>query len=239
VKKLLAVLVFAVFFTGTLALRQTSTPEERYVAVVQRVLPTAVTIYVQVSRPNPDNPDEIQHGHLTGSGVFISRYGHILTCNHLFSSEFKIEGVEVETYEHWPLPATVIYQDPKKDLALVKVDDTYAVPAVLARPDSPEVGQEVIAIGAPLGLTSTVTTGIISATNRDDLHYDMIQMSAPINPGNSGGPLFNLKGELVGINTNVISIVPIPIWTGLGFAVSASEINRFLYTFKGLDKIIK
>ncbi len=96
-------------------------------------------------------------------------------------------------------------------------------------------GVEVIAIGSPLGFTGTVTTGVISALHRDTFHYDQIQMSAPINMGNSGGPLFNRKGELVGINVILVNPGNIPAWCGLGFSVSPSEINRFLAQFRGLD----
>jgi len=80
-----------------------------------------------------------------------------------------------------------------------------------------------------------VTTGVISATNRDEVGYDMIQMSAPINPGNSSGPLFNIHGELVGINVSFLyTAEEAPVWSGLGFSVSPAQINVFLTNVRGL-----
>lgn len=209
-------------------------PSERYVEVVNKTLPTSVSIYVFISRVNKETK-QTQIGKIGGSGVFISANGHILTCNHLFNHGYKIEKVIIADYYGHEDEATILYQDDRRDLALVKIERNPTPYSVVARPDAPKVGQEVIAIGTPLGFEGTVTTGVISALNRDFIRYDMIQMSAAINPGNSGGPLFNLKGEIVGINTNIVSQnIFFPTWSGLGFAVSASEINKFLTMFKGL-----
>ncbi|HWY33625.1 MAG TPA: trypsin-like peptidase domain-containing protein, partial [Nitrosopumilaceae archaeon] len=127
-----------------------------------------------------------------------------------------------------------------RDLSLLKVEYIPSPYARIVKPGGYQVGQEVIAIGSPLGLNSTVTTGVISAIGRDVIRYDQIQMSAPINPGNSGGPLFNLTGEVVGINTNIITTdILFATWSGLGFSVSASEINRFLWKFHGIEKALR
>lgn len=214
-------------------------PKERYVDTVAKVLPTTVTIYVSVSRIRPGTENEVQRAQIQGSGVFITRNGHILSCAHLFNHGFKIESVTVETYEGWVLPATILYVDSQRDLSLIRVEDTYSPCARVVRPGNLHVGQEVIAIGAPEGLSGSVSTGVISALDRDDLGYDQIQMSAPINPGNSGGPLFNLNGEVVGVNVMVLTTTPLPIWSGLGFAVSDNEINIFLHEFKGLSEVTK
>lgn len=214
-------------------------PQERYTKTVEQVLPTTVTIHVFVSRIKPGTTDEVQTGQLQGSGVFITKYGHILSAAHLFNHGYTIDGVTIEDYNGWEYAGQILYVDSKKDLSLVKIDEEGHKFARCIRPGHLKVGQEVIAIGAPEGLTSTVTTGVISALDRDDLGYDMIQMSAPINPGNSGGPLFDLEGHLIGINVSVLTTTPLPIWSGLGFAVSDNEINIFLHTFKGLSEAIK
>ncbi len=204
---------------------------ERYEKLVSEMLPKTVTIYVKLSRINPDTGKK-QYGGILGSGVFVSNSGHVLTASHLFEHPYTIEKITVKTSDGGEYKALFVYKDMKKDLAMIKIWEINTPFAVLADPRSVREGQEVIAIGAPLGLEGSVTTGIISATHRDNIHYDMIQMSAAINPGNSGGPLFNLKGELVGINVNIMSMDPLfPSWSGLGFSVSASEINKFLSVF--------
>lgn len=207
----------------------------KYASVAEVVVPKVVTIYVSISRID-EVTNHKQSAQIMGSGVFISPNGHILTCDHLFNLPYTIESVSVETNSGWVYPAILLREDKKRDLALIKVEEKNTNYAKIARPGDAVVGQEVVAVGAPLGLSGSVTTGVISATNRDNINYDMIQMSAPINPGNSGGPLFNLKGEIVGINVMTLSAMPLPLWSGIGFSVSASEINRFLVIYKGLEK---
>lgn len=217
-----------------------STVSERYTQVVQEALPKTVTVHVKVSRIKEGTKDTKEYGNFSGSGVFITPNGHILTANHVVSPGYKVESMSIETYDDWIYSAIIVYTDEKKDLALIKIEETGCPYVKLAQLNSVKVGQEVIAIGSPLGLNGTVTTGIISALNRDTFHYDMIQMSAPINPGNSGGPLFDLHGNLIGINVLIVSPnIFFPTWSGIGFSVSANEINRFLVTFHGLDKAIR
>lgn len=203
---------------------------EKYEDLTQQLIPKTVTIMVTVTKTEEDGTEKI--GGIIGSGVFVTDSGHILTAAHLFDHGYTIKAITVKRSNEYEYPATMIYKDSKKDLALIRIEETGTPFAVLENPRSIKEGQEVIAIGAPLGLEGSVTTGIISAVHRDQIHYDMIQMSAPINPGNSGGPLFNLKGRLVGINVNIFSMDPIfPAWSGIGFSVSASEINKFLAMF--------
>lgn len=214
---------------------------DKYVTTVNKSLPKTVMIEVDAvikeigititrqgkfSIEQSTAPITVQ-----GSGVFISKTGHILTCAHLFSFE-SVEEVRVHTWDGGMKHAEVLHTDDRKDLALIKVDSR-SVPAKLVKLNRLAVGQEVIAIGNPLGFDWSVTHGIISALNRDgSTYYDLTQSDTFINPGNSGGPLFNLRGELVGINSRLQSPVRGPIFTGCGFSVSPNEINKFLTSVK-------
>lgn len=181
-----------------------------------------------------------QTAQIGGSGVFISPNGHILTCAHLMS--VGVPGdVTVCQYDGTCQKADVIYKEERLDLMLLKVEVSSPVPyARLADPRKLRVGQEVLAIGNPLRFGFTVTHGIISALNRDELGvYNMTQSDAFINPGNSGGPLFNLKGELIGINSRIVPPVDAPIFTGLGFSVQSGQILEFLTRFRGIDRAFR
>lgn len=173
---------------------------------------------------------------LLGSGVFISPNGHVLTCAHLFNHGV-VRSVTVKTYGEWEYPTEILYTDNVRDLALVKINDITPRYARLADPRKLRVGQEVIAVGNPLGLEFSVTHGILSALNRDlsDMR-NVTQSDAFINPGNSGGPLFNMDGELVGINSFMIPPVDAAIFTGCGFSVNPGQIIEFLVRFTGIPK---
>ncbi len=141
-----------------------------------------------------------------GSGFIISKDGYILTNDHVVGKASKIT---VKLSEHQEVEAKLIGSDPETDLAVIKVDSSKDLPTIqLGDSDKLKVGQWVLAIGSPFGLSHTVTAGIISAKGRSDIHLttyeDFIQTDAAINPGNSGGPLINLDGEAVGINTAII-----------------------------------
>ena len=141
-----------------------------------------------------------------GSGVVVTRDGYILTNNHVVDGA---DEVKVALQDGREFTAKVIGRDPKSDVAVIKVDakDLPAVP--MADSDKVEVGDVVLAVGNPFGIGQTVTTGIVSATGRGGaigLDYeDFIQTDAAINPGNSGGALVNTRGELVGINSAIVS----------------------------------
>jgi len=141
-----------------------------------------------------------------GSGFVISKDGYILTNDHVVGKASKIT---VKLSEHQEVEAKLIGSDPETDLAVIKIDSSKDLPTIqLGDSDKLKVGQWVLAIGSPFGLSHTVTAGIISAKGRSDIHLttyeDFIQTDAAINPGNSGGPLINLDGEAVGINTAII-----------------------------------
>jgi len=159
--------------------------------------------------------------HSLGSGCLISAEGQIITNNHVVAGAQQITVTLADDRE---LPATVVGCDPATDLAVLQIDGT-GLPW-LGWGDSSElqVGEWVLAIGSPFGLSHTVTAGIISATGRSETgivgYEDLIQTDAAINPGNSGGPLVNLAGELVGINTAIASRSGGSV--GVGFAVPSA-----------------
>jgi serine protease Do len=149
-----------------------------------------------------------------GSGFIIHPHGLILTNNHVIEEADKIKVILQDEQE---FEARIIGRDPKTDLALIKVETTATLPTVpLGDSNSLRIGEWVLAIGNPFGLSHTVTAGIVSAKGRvigAGQYDDFIQTDASINPGNSGGPLFNTRGEVVGINTAIIAG-----GTGIGFA---------------------
>ena len=155
-----------------------------------------------------------------GSGFFISADGYIVTNNHVVN---KASEVDILTSDGKQYKAKVIGTDPKTDLALLKVDAGRKFNFVEFAKLDPRVGDWVIAVGNPFGLGGSVTTGIVSARGRNigNGPYDQfLQIDAPINKGNSGGPAFNLKGEVIGINTAIFS--PSGGSVGIGFAIPAS-----------------
>jgi serine protease Do len=158
-----------------------------------------------------------------GSGFFISGDGYIVTNNHVVQNA---RTVVVTMDDGRTLDAKVIGTDPKTDLALLKVKEKGDYPFVSLAKDAPRVGDWVVAIGNPFGLGGTVTAGIVSARGRDlgsGPYDDYMQIDAPINKGNSGGPTFNLKGEVVGVNTAIYS--PSGGSVGLGFAIPAPTVE--------------
>jgi serine protease Do len=170
-----------------------------------------------------------------GSGCIIDREGYIITNNHVIE---KAQTIKVKLIDGKEYDATVVGRDPKTDLALIKIDAKNALPsAAFGDSDSLEIGDWVIAIGNPFGLETTVTAGIVSAKGRvigAGPYDDFIQTDASINPGNSGGPLFNLKGEVVGINTAIVSG-----GQGIGFAIPINMAKELLPQLKSKGKVIR
>jgi serine protease Do len=164
----------------------------------------------------------------SGSGVIITADGYIATNNHVVADADK-DGIEVVMHDKIRYKAKLIGTDPTTDLAVVKIDAKGLPVAALGNSDNVQVGEWVIAIGNPLGLTSTVTAGIVSALSRSiDLIREVdgrtnygienfIQTDAAINPGNSGGALVNLNGEVIGINSAIATTNA--RYQGYGFAV--------------------
>ena len=163
-----------------------------------------------------------------GSGFIIDKEGYIITNNHVVE---KAEQIKVRLSDKKEYDAQVVGTDPKTDLALIKIKAAGSLPVVrLGDSDKLEVGEWVVAIGNPFGLEQTVTTGIISAKGRvigAGPYDDFLQTDASINPGNSGGPLFNLKGEVVGINTAIVAG-----GQGIGFAIPVNMAKAVLPQLK-------
>jgi len=165
----------------------------------------------------------------SGSGSIIDTKGHILTNYHVVANAQKLE-VTLADGSKWP--AKLIGSDPDNDLAVIKIDAPKEKLKVIAMGDSKSlrIGQKVLAIGNPFGLQRTLTTGIISSLGRTirseagTLIEDVIQTDAAINPGNSGGPLLNSEGEIVGINSAIIS--PTGGNVGIGFAIPVNTAKR-------------
>lgn len=156
-----------------------------------------------------------------GSGFVISKDGFVVTNNHVIA---EADEITVTLHDDTRLKAKLIGRDPKTDLALLKVESNSALVAVpFGNSGKTRVGDWVVAIGNPFGLGGTVTAGIVSARQRDinsGPYDDFIQTDASINRGNSGGPMFNLKGEVIGINTAIFS--PSGGSVGIGFAIPAN-----------------
>ncbi len=167
----------------------------------------------------------------SGSGSVIDGKGHILTNHHVVANAQKLE-VTLADESKWP--AKLVGSDPDNDLAVIKVDAPKEKLKVIPMGDSKplKIGQKVLAIGNPFGLQRTLTTGIISSLGRTirsesgTLMEDIIQTDAAINPGNSGGPLLNSEGEIIGINSAIIS--PSGGSVGIGFAIPVNAAKRVI-----------
>lgn len=202
--------------------------------LVREVTPAVVNISVRgrVKEDNPlyrdpffreffDLPRQLEREvQATGSGVIVdAQRGYILTANHVVA---QISTAQITTKDGRKFSARLIGRDPGTDIAVLQIKRGNNLKAIqLGDSDKLEVGDFVIAVGNPFGLGQTVTSGLVSALGRTGLgkhgYEDFIQTDAPINPGNSGGALINLKGELVGINSAIISSGGGNI--GIGFAV--------------------
>ena len=151
--------------------------------------------------PSQDEERVVPRG--VGSGFIISADGYILTNNHVITEAKDIFVTLVDGKEY---KAKVIGADERTDVALIKVEATDLPPLTIGNPADLKKGQWVMAIGSPFGLDSTVTVGIVSAINRDTGDYlPFIQTDVAVNPGNSGGPLLNLSGQVVGVNSQIVS----------------------------------
>jgi serine protease Do len=202
--------------------------------LVKEVTPAVVNISVQgkIREDNPlyrdpffreffDVPKQLEKEiNATGSGVIVdAQKGYVLTANHVVA---QASLVQIKTKDGRKFAAKLVGRDAPTDVALLQIKDPNGLKAIaLGNSDALEVGDYVIAVGNPFGLGQTVTSGLVSALGRTGLvkqgYEDFIQTDAAINPGNSGGGLINLKGELVGINSSIISAGGGNI--GIGFAV--------------------
>ena len=163
-----------------------------------------------------------------GSGVFVSSDGYVVTNSHVVQD--RRAEIRVTLSDNREAPARIIGVDPDSDVAVLKVDARGITPLPWGDSAKLRVAEWVLAVGNPFQFNQTVTLGIVSAVNRHDPQdasfTDFIQTDAAINPGNSGGPLVNAKGELVGINTMIVSNTG--GYQGLGFAVPANQARRIM-----------
>lgn len=172
-------------------------------------------------------PPQAAPTHGLGSGFIISADGDIVTNNHVIAGA---TDVTVKLADGRSFPAVVVGSDPMTDIALLRIDAGEKLPAVtFGSSETIRVGDEAIAVGNPFGLGGTVTTGIVSATSRNinsGPFDDFIQTDAAINKGNSGGPLFNAEGQVIGVNTAILS--PGGGSVGIGFAVPADMVQTIV-----------
>ncbi len=232
------------------------------VSVSEAVLPTVVSISVDVELKNyhkgrdgqfreffkffgdpeddkgdSDGNDDTYRSRGAGSGVFISSDGYIVTNNHVVEDAVE-HGIKVTTVNRETYDAKLIGRDPLTDLALIKIEGDNFPVAHFESINNVKVGEMVLAVGNPLGLSSTVTSGIVSAIGRGNLGLNrrnarssyavehFIQTDAAINPGNSGGGLFNLSGSLVGINSAIATGTG--NYIGYGFAIPVNLVKSVI-----------
>jgi S1-C subfamily serine protease len=194
--------------------------------IAARVTPAVVSIEVRVGQAGA-----------TGSGVVIQADdGYIVTNNHVVSGADGVEGAEIRAVfsDGSGSAARIVGRDPASDIAVLKVEKPGLVPAALGDSEDVVVGDPVVAIGSPLGLAGTVTTGIVSALERPvrlsgegsdtNAVISAVQTDAPINPGNSGGALVDASGAVIGINTAIASVGGGSV--GLGFAIPMDTVRE-------------
>jgi serine protease Do len=172
-----------------------------------------------------------------GSGVIVTNEGHIITNTHVVD---QVDEIEVQLSDGRTKKARLIGADPQSDLAVLKIDNPGVKPLKLADSDTVQPGDFVLAIGNPFGLQETVTDGIISwkgQPNSTDFRGDLLQTNAAINPGNSGGPLINVRGEVVGINEQIVSRSGGS--EGIGFAIPSNNVRTVLESVLKHGRIIR
>lgn len=197
-------------------------------AVAEKVTPAVVAVSVRTANAGGQ-----------GSGVIIDDQGHIVTNHHVVAGQ----GAEifVTLWDNRVLPAQLVGSDPATDLAVLKVDGAQLTPIPIGNDRDLQVGDPVLAVGNPLGLAGTVTSGMVSALNRpvstspggrtsggEPTVTNAIQTDAAINPGNSGGALINGAGELVGINSSIASMGEQAGSIGIGFAITATQMRNIV-----------
>jgi S1-C subfamily serine protease len=203
--------------------------DAEYETLLQKVVPSVVSIATERrARQVHFGPYIISDGqsrNVLGSGVIVSKEGHIVTNYHVIAN---MDEIRVQLRDGRVLPAKVIGSDEPVDIAVLQVDAPNLIPLPLGNSDDVQVGQTVFAVGNPFGLQETVTHGIVSATERalPDSGVGFLQSDAAVNPGNSGGPLLNLRGEIVGINSSIFSQTGNS--AGVSFAIPSNIVQRSL-----------
>src|SRR5579871_6894974 len=222
-----------------------------YSAAVERAAPSVVNIYTArrvTERVVPSTLGELFGGFLPryrnrvesslGSGVIVDADGHIVTNHHVIA---QAESVKVQLADGRVAEARIVGRDPDTDLAVLKVDLKGLPVATLGHSDQLKVGDVVLAIGCPFGLSQTVTHGIVSATSRQQLGIaaleDFIQTDAPINFGNSGGALIDSSGAVIGINTAIVA-KNLGV-EGIGFAIPVNMVRGVLSDIIANGRVVR
>ncbi len=238
-KKFIPLFIFTVLF----AFPSKEDFSEAFIRVAEKGNPAVVSVtsekvishnYHQFFAPFGDrfSPEDFK-GRSLGSGVIVdAEEGIIITNNHVIEGA---EEIKILLYDNREIEAEIIASDPPSDLAVLQVESLELTPVKLGNSTNLSVGEWVVAIGSPFGLhlNHTVTAGIVSAIGRSDVisrnnFEDFIQHDAAINPGNSGGALFNLDGELVGINTAIATDGYSRANAGVGFAIPINMVKRVM-----------
>ena len=196
----------------------------------QRTSRSVVVVRTLEKRIAAEGPGEVTVSDGLGSGTIISKDGKVLTAAHVVQTADRV-GVELKDGRSYE--ARVVASSPRADVALLQIDQPPAdlVPVTIGNSDSLETGDQVMVVGAPYGLSYTLTSGHVSGRLRPDgtiggMPMEFIQTDAAINQGNSGGPMFNLRGEVVGVVSYILS--QSGGFEGLGFAVSSNVARRLL-----------
>jgi Do/DeqQ family serine protease len=248
---------------GTTSASGAATPEEMqraFVRVAERVRPAVVSIatshFLRRQRPPGSDPfsgdpsfkdfydryfgqippqERERGGGGVGSGVIIDAQGHVLTNLHVIRGA---DEIMVRLHPKREVRGKIVGSDAKTDLAVIRIPAEGIVAAPLGDSDKLNVGEWAIAIGSPFGLEQTVTVGVISATGRSEVgivpYENFVQTDASINPGNSGGPLLNFRGEVIGINTAIVST-----GQGIGFAIPINVAQRVATTLVTKGKVVR
>lgn len=208
------------------------------ITLADRVKPAVVNIApVSASVRSGESPrDRGPNNPGTGSGVIVDKEGWIVTNNHVVGDA---KEVEVRLSDRSKFVGQVIGRDPDTDLAIIKINPTSELPTVpFGDSAKVRVGQWVMAVGNPFSLDRTVTLGVVSGLERDAVRLSryeaFIQTDASINPGNSGGPLFNIKGEVIGINTAIINYAQ-----GIGFAIPSNMVQQVVGQLRARGKVVR
>ena len=211
--------------------------DAEYIKLVRSVVPSVVSITSSrtVTQFVPRTIEDVLRGRQRsqqakstslGSGVIVSKEGHILTNHHVIAGMTEIRA---QLTDGRNLAAQLIGSDPATDIAVLQIPAANIEPLALGESDDLRVGQQIFAVGNPYGLEGTVTRGIVSAKGRhtvSDSSIEYIQHDAAVNQGNSGGPLLNLRGEIVGINSAIFSKTG--GWQGISFAIPSNSARRVL-----------
>lgn len=206
--------------------------------LAEQAKPSVVSIFpIQPSgRSRDGSAERVPSSTGSGSGVIVDAAGHIITNNHVVGDASE---VEVRLSDKTKLFAQVVGKDPDTDLAVLKVTADHPLPAAhFGDSSGVKVGQWVLAVGNPFGLDRTVTLGVVSGIGRENINLsryeNFIQTDASINPGNSGGPLFDLRGDIIGINTAIINFAQ-----GIGFAIPSNMAKQVMNQLIAKGKVVR